>query len=266
VPAVKGQVIYGLIVGAAIFVPLERLFLLHKEQRILRRGWFTDVIHFLLTRTLGDICAFVVVGALLVLTHFLISPAFQAAIATQARSRQFFEAVMIANLGGYIGHRLSHEIPFLWRFHSVHHSIAEMDWLAAARVHPLDQIITKALTIIPLYVMGFSKATFGAYLGFATFHAVLIHANVRFRFGPFRWLITSPEYHHWHHSAERAAYNKNYAGELPLLDLIFGTFYSPKGERPQRYGTDEPVPSGYFAQLAYPFRGPKSNVQSPTSV
>lgn len=250
----KANAIYGLIVGALIFIPLERLFALHRSQRILRRGWRSDIIHFLFTRTLSDAFAFLFVGALIVLTHWLVSPAFQAAVASQNRFLQFVEAVLIANVGAYIGHRLSHVVPFLWRFHSVHHSIREMDWLAAARVHPLDQIVTKAMTILPLYLLGFSKTTFGVYIGFATLHAVFIHANVRFKFGRLRWLIGSPQFHHWHHSADPEAYNKNFAGELPLLDLIMGTYYLPGDRVPVKYGVTEPVPVGYFGQLLYPFR------------
>lgn len=250
----KANVIYGLIVGALIFIPLERLFALNKTQRIFRRGWVTDIIHFLFTRTLADGVAFVFVGLLIFSIHWFISPTFQATVASQNRLLQFVEAVLIANLGGYIGHRLSHEIPFLWRFHSVHHSISEMDWLAAARVHPLDQIVTKALIILPLYVLGFSKATFGAYIALATLHAVFIHANVRFKFGRLSWLIGTPELHHWHHSGESEAFNKNYAGELPILDVVFRTYYLPKNRMPSIYGVLEPVPKGYLGQMLYPFR------------
>ncbi|HEY7785401.1 MAG TPA: sterol desaturase family protein [Pyrinomonadaceae bacterium] len=250
----KANVIYGLIVGALIFIPLERLFALRRDQKIFRRGWRTDIIHFLFTRTISDLCTFLFVGFLIVLLHWAVRPEFQALVASQNKFLQFIEAVLIANFGGYLGHRLSHEIPFLWRFHSVHHSISEMDWLAAARVHPLDQIVTKALTIVPLYILGFSKATFGAYIGLAALHAVFIHANVRFKFGPLRWVIGTPEYHHWHHSNDPKARNKNYAGELPLLDLIFGTIHLPKGRMPVSYGTSDPVPSTYFGQMLYPFR------------
>lgn len=245
--------IFGLVVGALIFIPLERLFALRPGQKVFRQGWRADVLHFLFTRSLSDACAFVIVGVLVLLAHGLVSPTFQSAVASQSHALQFFEAVLIANLGGYIGHRLSHEVPFLWRFHSVHHSISEMDWLAAARVHPLDQIVTKALTVVPLYLMGFSKATFGAYIGVATLHAVFIHSNVCFKFGPLRWVIGTPAFHHWHHSAMAEAHNKNYAGELPLLDLLCGTFYLPDGRMPEKYGTSEPVPSGYLGQMIFPF-------------
>jgi sterol desaturase/sphingolipid hydroxylase (fatty acid hydroxylase superfamily) len=249
----RGEVVYGLIVGALIFIPLERIFALHRTQKIFRRAWLTDIAHFLFTRTLANIATIVFVGAAILLLHSLVSPHFQAAVASQSRVLQFLEALLIANIGAYVGHRLEHQIPFLWRFHSVHHSIAEMDWLAAARLHPLDQVVTKVLTIVPLYLLGFSKATFGAYLGLATFHAVLIHANVRFKFGPLRWLITSPQFHHWHHSNDPQAHNKNFAGELPVLDLLFGTFYLPGNNMPTEYGVSERVPAKYFRQIIYPF-------------
>lgn len=250
--------IFGLIVGALIFIPLERLFPLRREQKIFRTGWRTDLVHFLLTGSVANLFTFLIVGGLILLLHWLVSSDFQAAVAAQSHSAQFLEAVFIANLGGYVGHRLSHEVPFLWRFHAIHHSISEMDWLAAARVHPLDQIVTKALTIIPLYVMGFSKATFGVYLAVALFQAVLVHANVRINVGPLRWLITTPQFHHWHHSNEPEALNKNFAGELPLLDLIFGTFYLPKNRMPKIYGLAEPAPGGYVKQMLYPFRRDRS--------
>jgi sterol desaturase/sphingolipid hydroxylase (fatty acid hydroxylase superfamily) len=254
----KGNIIFGLLVGALIFVPLERLFALRKEQKVFRQGWRSDVLHFLFTRTLSEACGFIVIGSLLLLLHWLVSPTFQAAVAAQPRLVQFLEAVLIANVGGYFGHRLSHEIPFLWRFHAVHHSSAQMDWLAAARVHPLDQIVTKSLTLVPLYLMGFSKATFGAYVGLATLHAVFIHANVKFKFGKLRWWLGTPEFHHWHHSNEPQAFNRNFAGELPLLDWIFGTIYLPD-RLPTAYGTNEPVPTGYVGQMLFPFRRPSTS-------
>jgi sterol desaturase/sphingolipid hydroxylase (fatty acid hydroxylase superfamily) len=68
-------------------------------------------------------------------------------------------------------------------------------------------------------------------------------------------LIATPQFHHWHHSADLEAYNKNYAGELPLLDMVFGTYHLPKDRLPKTYGVLEMVPTGYFGQLWYPFRG-----------
>ncbi len=237
----------------AIFAPLERFFALRREQRLFRHGWRTDVVHFLLNRFLIDAGTFVIVVLLMVFWHWAVSPAFQASVASQPFLLQFVEAVLIVDVIGYFYHRLSHSSPTLWRFHAVHHSPKEMDWLAAARVHPLDQIFSRSLMFVPLYAMGFTAETFGAYLVFGAFQAIFIHSNVRFRFGFLRWVIATPEYHHWHHSNDPEARNRNFAGQFPVLDWIFGTQYLPKNERPKTYGTDDPVPDGYIAQLKFPF-------------
>ncbi|MGH9204958.1 MAG: sterol desaturase family protein, partial [Acidimicrobiales bacterium] len=67
--------------------------------------------------------------------------------------------------------------------------------------------------------------------------------------------IATPAFHHWHHGNEAAAYNSNSAGELPLIDAIFGTLRLPKNEWPSQYGIDAPLPDGYLRQLAMPFAG-----------
>ena len=83
--------------------------------------------------------------------------------------------------------------------------------------------------------------------------SVLIHSNVRLNFGPLRWLLASPEFHHWHHSNDREARNKNFAGQVPVLDYLFGTLHLPPG-RANQIRADQPIPQTYAAQLLYPFR------------
>ena len=79
------------------------------------------------------------------------------------------------------------------------------------------------------------------------------HSNVRLPLDSLRRIVVTPDYHHWHHSADPAHYNRNYASELPLLDMIFGTYHCPPGERPTSYGIGEPVPNGYLRQVAWAF-------------
>ena len=86
-----------------------------------------------------------------------------------------------------------------------------------------------------------------------TLHALLIHSNMRVRIGPLKWLIGTPEFHHWHHSNQPEAYNKNFAGGMPLIDLVFGTAHAP-GTMPERYGLDEPAPKTWWSQMRWPFR------------
>ena len=92
-----------------------------------------------------------------------------------------------------------------------------------------------------------------------------MHSNIALPLGPLRWLAASPEFHHWHHSKDAAARDKNFAGQLPVIDVIFGTHHMPKGKSPKLYGIDEPMPSRYAAQLVYPFRvhhAPESGISA----
>ena len=75
------------------------------------------------------------------------------------------------------------------------------------------------------------------------------------KFGLLKWVVASPEYHHWHHANQRDAYDKNYAAQLSILDRLFNTLYLPQGKRPEKYGIDEPVPRGYLSQLISPSAG-----------
>lgn len=140
-------------------------------------------------------------------------------------------------------------MPFLWRFHAIHHSIEELDWLAAHRVHPLDQIFVASCSLVPVFALGFSDFAV-AIMGFTyMLQSLLIPANMRVGFGPLRWVAASPLYHHWHHAhGDRQV---NFAAQLTYLDWIFGTLYLPD-KMPERLGIDDPVPTDYLCQLAYP--------------
>jgi len=85
------------------------------------------------------------------------------------------------------------------------------------------------------------------------FHSLLIHSNTRITFGPLKWLIASPEYHHWHHANESDAYDRNFAAQLSIIDYVAGTLFLPK-RRPAAYGINEPMPQLYPLQLLHPFR------------
>lgn len=156
----------------------------------------------------------------------------------------------------YWVHRLFHAAPPLWHFHQIHHSAETMDWLAGSRLHLIDVAVTRGLTYVPIYIFGFAEAPLFAYVTFVSIQATFIHANIRFEFGPLRWLLATPHFHHWHHGAEPEAIDKNFAVHLPVLDWLFGTFYLPAGRWPASYGLlgGNPVPPGYARQFVYPFR------------
>jgi len=189
-----------------------------------------------------------------VLFKFVMDTPVQRAIAAQPGWLQFFEILLIADLAGYWIHRMFHKVGFLWRFHAIHHSSQAMDWLASSRLHLVDIVVTRMLAFLPLYALGFSHAPVYAYLVFVSFHAVFIHANLRFDFGRLTSMVGTPRFHHWHHSTQKQAQDKNFAIHLPWIDRVFGTQYLPDEEWPDEYGIPgDPVPEKYAEQFVYPF-------------
>jgi len=242
----------AMLIVALIFIPLEQMLPLHAEQRLTRRHWLNDVFYLLFNGIVIRFGLLIVVGMAMLVTERLVPTSLTAAVQSQPIWLQAIEVLLVADVGFYLAHRTFHAVPFLWRFHAIHHSIEEMDWLAAHRVHPVDQILTKAASILPIFALGFSGEAVLIYVLIYHWQSVFIHSNTRIKFGPLRWLLASPQFHHWHHANERQAYDKNFAGQLPLLDLIGGTLYMPD-RMPAKYGVDEPVPQLYHQQLAYPF-------------
>ena len=244
----------GLLITALIFIPLERVLALNVKQRVFRRGWINDLIYLTVNGQIINFALAAVAGGVIVVAGWGMPSAVQAAVGAQPIWLQFIEILVLSDLGFYLAHRAFHVVPWLWRFHAIHHSIEDMDWLAGARVHPLDQIVTKGMSLLPVFSLGFSDVAIGASLLLYGWQSVFVHSNVRLKFGPLRWLLATPEFHHWHHSKDQKARDKNFAGQLPVLDVIFGTLHMPRNKMPVRYGIDDPVPTHYLAQLIHPFR------------
>lgn len=244
----------GMLLIALVFLPFERLLPRRREQRTLRPGWQIDTFYFFLNRIPVGIGLIGIVLLSAWAGQALLPAPFRAAVAAQPLWLQTIELVVVADLLFYAVHRLFHAIPFLWRFHAVHHSIEDLDWLAAFRVHPVDQILTKGVSLIPCFMMGFSPSAIGLSLLFYKWHSLLLHSNIRVDFGPLRWVIASPTFHHWHHADEPDAWDRNFAGQLPLWDLLFGTANMPAGRMPSGYGIAERLPNSYLQQMLHPFR------------
>ena len=242
-----------LLLVVLIFVPLERLLALRPEQKILRSGWVLDLTHLLASGLLIKLGLTFVLAAIILGAERLVPAGWRAAVAAQPHWLQFAEILLLADLGFYLAHRAFHAVPFLWRIHAVHHSIEAMDWLAAHRVHPIDQILTKGASFLPVFALGFAMEPILVFAVLYQWQSLLIHANTRIGFGPLRWILASPHFHHWHHANSPDARDRNFAGQLPLLDLCFGTLHMPRGRVPERYGIDDAMPQSYLGQLAYPF-------------
>jgi sterol desaturase/sphingolipid hydroxylase (fatty acid hydroxylase superfamily) len=246
-----------LVILAVIFVPLERLFAAH-PQRIFRKGIGVDFCYYFLSSMLPAILLSVPVALLAWAVHAAVPKGLLAATADLPLIERMIAGLVVGEIGYYWGHRLSHEIPFLWRFHSIHHSAEHIDFLVNSRAHPIDLVFSRFCLLAPLYVLGL-----GGPVGAAgslvpvlvtlvgTLWGFFVHANLNWRFGPLEWLISTPAFHHWHHT-RTGPINRNYSSTLPWLDGIFGTLYLPRKAWPEAYGIKAKVPDSLVGQLAYP--------------
>jgi sterol desaturase/sphingolipid hydroxylase (fatty acid hydroxylase superfamily) len=249
-PAALAPVVLLLVV----VVPFERIFPRHR-QRFFRPGLGTDLAWGIAQPALklvaGAFGVVIALASLAWLPALLLRP-LVAGIPFWVRSAV---AVVLFDALAYWGHRWSHEVGFLWRFHSVHHSSERMDWISGVRSHPLDGTVL-APPIVVLLAAGFGAKLTGVLAVIQIVTGLFLHANVRWRWRPLQRIVATPEFHHWHHSSEADALSTNYSAFLPIWDLLFGTFFIPGGgRRPEVYGTATPVPDGFVAQLWHPFRG-----------
>jgi sterol desaturase/sphingolipid hydroxylase (fatty acid hydroxylase superfamily) len=161
--------------------------------------------------------------------------------------------LVLTDICQYWQHRLFHHSATLWPFHAVHHSPQHVDWTTAYRVHPVQFVVYSAAVAALVRTLGFSPMT---YVVLAPFNLVMsgyVHSNLNWDHGPLKYVIASPVFHRWHHSSEAAVRDKNFAPTFPVLDLIFGTFHMPAGQRPASYGA-EGVPTNIVGQMIHPFQ------------
>lgn len=265
-PSVAGHVVQilrlcaWLALVAVIFTPLEWLFALH-PKKVFRRGMVTDLGYYFLNNLVPGLLLSFPLAVVAWCARHAVPAGFLATVGGMPLWARLSAAMVVGEVGSYWGHRWTHEIPLLWRFHAVHHSAEEVDYLTTTRAHPVDMVFTRLCELTPMYVLGLaSPMSLGGSLVpmlvivIGTFWGFFIHANVKWRFGPLEWLISTPAFHHWHHTNDGPeVINKNYAPMLPWVDWIFGTMYLPKDKQPARYGIDERISPVLMGQLVDPF-------------
>lgn len=270
-PSLKNTLI-GLILLAVIFGLIERL-LGRARGPWLRRGWFTDVSYFFftpfITKTFSKVgvllpaafliwCGVASVEDLQEKTYAGFGP-----LSQQPLWLQTLEIYLFADFLSYWSHRLFHRGRW-WPFHAVHHSSEDLDWLSSIRVHPVNDLVTKFIQVTPLLFLGFNPWVTLSTAPFFSLYAIFLHARVNWDFGPLRYVIATPIFHRWHHSRDREAWDKNFAGLFPLWDLLFSTYYMPRGRIPEDFGITEPFPNHLPGQLWEPLRRLLPRKQKPS--
>jgi hypothetical protein len=242
---------------AAILVPLERAFA-DRPQRLVRPQFAVDLAYFFING-IGTAAALAALGGLL-------ATAAQACVPEPVRAlsaglglwQRMLATLVVGEFGFYWGHRLSHHVPLLWRFHAVHHSARQVDWLTSSRGHPVDIVFTRTCGFALIHAAGLAgpdvaggSTAVAAATVFTIFWGFFIHANLRWRMGWLELLIATPAFHRWHHTND-AHRDRNFASTLPFYDWLFGTMHLPSGASPPVFGCDTAVAGDLVGQLAGP--------------
>src|ERR1700722_6577599 len=154
----------------------------------------------------------------------------------------------------YWTHRLFHGRT-MWKYHAVHHSSEELEWISAARFHPINLFLGSVTADVVMLLLGISPNVFVVLGPFTIATSAFVHANLNWTLGPFKYVMASPVFHRWHHTAADRGGDKNFAATFPILDVLFGTYYMPEGQLPDAYGVaDRSFPPSFGEQMLYPFK------------
>jgi sterol desaturase/sphingolipid hydroxylase (fatty acid hydroxylase superfamily) len=242
-----------------IFVPLERLFA-QSPQKIFRKGLLTDLAYYFLTGLVPKAILVFPMAVIAWIVHRAVPGVVHQSVANLPLWLRLLAALIAGEFGFYWGHRWTHQIPLLWRFHVIHHSAEQMDWLVNTRAHPVDIVFVRLCGFVPMYALGLAQPLAGRRLDVVPLLVMLvgttwgffIHANLRWRFGWLEWLLATPHFPHWHHTDDEHV-DRNYASMLPIMDKLFGTAYLPARQWPPVYGIHGHIAEGLGAQLVHPF-------------
>lgn len=247
-------VLLDLVLMAVLFINIELFFRLKPQQGILRRGWRVDLAHYVANHLFNGLIVVLLFIPAEALERVIAIKPVQSFVGNLNTWLQVFLLILLTDLAQYWIHRAFHQVPLLWRFHRIHHSAKAMDWLAGSRLHIVDVVVTRSLSLVPMVLLGFSNTAINFYLPILALQSVFIHSNLRFEFAALQKIISTPKYHHWHHTLDVGCRDKNFSVSVPLWDLLFGTYYSPKGEWPKQYGiTGKQIEPNYLAHLLAPF-------------
>ncbi|MEY8098863.1 sterol desaturase family protein [Falsihalocynthiibacter sp. S25ZX9] len=170
-------------------------------------------------------------------------------------------AIIILDFFIWLQHLITHKVPFLWRFHQVHHADPEMDVTTAIRFHPVEIALSAGFKIGLVYVFGPSAVAVILFEVLLNGTAMFNHANLRLPIPldrVVRRVLVTPDMHRVHHSVYREETDSNYGFSLSLWDRLFGTYIAqPKdGHTGMRIGLlgEYAKPKGFIHALMMPFR------------
>ena len=161
----------------------------------------------------------------------------------------------------YWFHRLEHRVPFLWRFHSTHHSIENLSALNSVN-HWFESAFRFFGVLLPTTLI--LPYPDGVVQGLALIWATWVHyihsdAKVLQMPRALRFVFVDNLFHHYHHGRERAFHDSNFGDMLSIWDHLFGTATMPEGDAFPDTGVEGLPPPRSFKEYAlHPFWHPKA--------
>lgn len=169
-------------------------------------------------------------------------------------------AVLILDFAIWAQHLITHKIPFLWRFHRVHHADRDIDVTTAIRFHPVEIALSMLLKIGLVYLMGPTALAVILFEIILNGTAMFNHANIRLPLTfdkMLRPVLVTPDMHRVHHSIHRAEHDSNYGFSLSIWDRMFGTYIAqPKAGHDDmtiglQWQDDSPSKLGWSLRLPF---------------
>lgn len=242
-----------------LFLPLERMFAQYRDQTVFRPAWREDFFYFAVSSLLVQALNYLTLTPSEVVSNSFDFDTIRHYIFELPLILQVFLIMLATDFIQYWLHYAFHKVPFLWRFHSIHHSTEYLDWIAGARMHFFEVVVLRSVTALPMLTLGFDPNAIQVYLIIVYFYSAFVHSNLGFNLTRVERFLVTPRFHHWHHGSEREAIDVNFAIHFPLFDWLFGTYHMPEENKwPEKYGVaGEDIPLGYFRQFIHPFKAKK---------
>ncbi len=253
---------WGLTVISILVWGLEFLFPWRKEQSAFRKDFWLDFFYMYFNFFLF---AAVISGFYKVIGIYMSSIGLSINALSIIDVRQMPQIVsllvffVVLDFVQWITHIFLHKLPFLWRFHKVHHSVKEMGFAAHLRYHWMENILYKPLKTLAVMLLGGfepEQAFIVHFVAITIGH--LNHANLALDWGPFKYLLNNPVMHLYHHAKTlpKGRVGVNFGISLSLWDYIFKTNYIPLKDPnlPLGFEGDEHFPSSFLGQNTSGFK------------
>jgi sterol desaturase/sphingolipid hydroxylase (fatty acid hydroxylase superfamily) len=257
----------------ATMVIVERIYTYNyavSQRSVLARDLISNVVNLYVT---GTVTGMIVLPALAFLPQYFLGRKLVLASPEQLGPAWLQVAVIIlsVSLFRYWMHRAQHSVPFLWKLHSYHHRVTDLQATNTYVSHPLDFALRNVVIFLVLGIIGFAPFALLIAIPATNISGTFSHCGGDVKGGLLNYVFVTPEVHRWHHSEkvpDGYGHSCNYGVEFSFWDIVFGTYYLPRkngvAEMPERIGypggglPDESnylklllVPLGLYAPLSW---------------